>query len=342
MLMVILGAGASHDSMHPDIAAGMESGARQLKPPLARDLFDNRPIFNDFVKRFGCDDLAVTLRAVIRNPEKNLEEELERLRGRVSDPRIASEMVGLRFYLQAITGECSAWGEKAGGLTNYGALARHIALTIPEDEDVCFVTFNYDTLLERALGKYKSESFEELDGYISGKYKVFKVHGSADWGRQLREEPGQHLDGDELRRWMIDRGNDLNIGTVFVRLAAPSPRDRDGHPVLPAISIPVQGKTVDSFECDEGHLAALESSLTRLRKVLVIGWAGNEEHFLGMLNRPNPPEYPLVMVVSNGEKAAEATGQRLIERELCVTPQLYFEGFSQFIGSDDIERFLKA
>jgi hypothetical protein len=162
MLMVILGAGASHDSVHPDIVAEMKSGIRQLQPPLARELFDNRPIFNDFVKRYGCDDLAVTLRAVIRNPEKNLEEELERLRGRVSDPRVASELVGLRFYLQAITWECSRWGEEAGGLTNYGALARHIALTIPEDEEVSFVTFNYDTLLERALGRYKPESFEEL------------------------------------------------------------------------------------------------------------------------------------------------------------------------------------
>lgn len=340
MLLVILGAGASYDSVHPDIVEGMESRVRQLQPPLARELFDNRPVFNDFVKRYGCDDLAVTLRAVIRNPDKSLEEELERLRGRISDPRVASELVGLRFYLQAITWECSRWSQAAGGLTNYGALARHIALILPEDEEVAFVTFNYDTLLEGALSRYKAESFDDLDGYISGKYKVFKVHGSADWGRLLREEPGSYLDGDELKQWMISRGNHLNIGTVLVRLSGATSRDPSGKPVLPAISIPVQGKTMDSFECDEGHIAALESSLGRFSKVLVIGWAGNEEHFLGMLKRPNPPEYPLVMVVSNGEQAAACTAQRLIDRDICATPQLYVDGFSQFIGSDDIERFL--
>jgi hypothetical protein len=338
MLMVICGAGASYDSVLPEELANISSMSQ--RPPLAKDLFEGRPEFTRLLQLFQCDDLAVHLRGAIRNSGGDLETELEKLTQQAEgNERLQRELIGLLFYLQGIMWQCSQWGNDQGILTNHRALLRQIDLH-RGDEQVCIVTFNYDTLIENALTRYKDEPLESLDSYVTGAYKLFKLHGSVDWGLRVREDYGSSFFGDELRQKMIQRGSHLPVSDIYVKLAEPSPRTENGRPLLPAISVPVLGKTEKSFRCPEEHLAMLGACLKELRKILVIGWRGSEEHFLGLLTRPNPPEYPQVMIVSDSNASAEETADALRSRDLCISPQKVTTGFSGLIGSEELENFL--
>ena len=65
---------------------------------------------------------------------------------------------------------------------------------------MCLVTFNYDTLLEHALAKQFNRTFDVLDDYVSSpEYKVFKLHGSQNWGRRVRASQQCFFVGTEIR-----------------------------------------------------------------------------------------------------------------------------------------------
>lgn len=76
MLMVVLGAGASYDSVpsYPSRVGGYASMSERL--PLAKDLFDNRPEFSDVMQRFPrCQPIV----PYVRNPppDRTVEQVLE-------------------------------------------------------------------------------------------------------------------------------------------------------------------------------------------------------------------------------------------------------------------------
>ena len=53
-------------------------------------------------------------------------------------------------------------------------------------EEVSFVTFNYDTMIEEAMSQVLDMSFKGINTYISHpKNRLFKLHGSTNWGQIL-------------------------------------------------------------------------------------------------------------------------------------------------------------
>ena len=77
MLMVIFGAGASYDSVstYPPNVVGHPHGGdvanRFHRPPLANELFENRPLFADIIERFqACEPIIPRLRAVQGETER--------------------------------------------------------------------------------------------------------------------------------------------------------------------------------------------------------------------------------------------------------------------------------
>lgn len=80
MLMVIFGAGASYDSVPHRHPAAFPNLAN--RPPLADELFADRPLFTDAMNRFpACEPIIPLLRH--RNQGDSVEQVLERLQDQV-------------------------------------------------------------------------------------------------------------------------------------------------------------------------------------------------------------------------------------------------------------------
>src|SRR5881396_977167 len=186
MLLVIFGAGASYDS------APMRRPERfpndEYRPPLAKQLFEDRPVFRDAMRRFQA-----CLPVIPRLQREEVEGELENLlREADGYPQRHRQLAAIKYYLQYTLWECGyRWSDQAlRGVSNYTTLldaiehrrlkAAREAPPLGSYTEVLLVTFNYDTLLE--IGLKDALGFEALSipDYIeeARPYKLIKVHGS--------------------------------------------------------------------------------------------------------------------------------------------------------------------
>ncbi len=353
-LLVIFGAGASYDS-----AASKEvrtNAEHPYRPPLADELFADRDLFKEILQRFS-ETLSIVTRLRHRDPGRTVESTLEELQQEaVSNPRRHRQLMAVRFYLQAALSECQArWNQDVGGVTNYRALLDRIEQLRERADDeysevkslyesTCLVTFNYDTLLDQALQDFGIQ-FSEMDNYITHPiYKLFKVHGSVNWAREV-DSGSISVAMDDLRRSSRDhvariltaRAADLRPGTRFYVHNA-YPTVVLGNPpklVYPAIAIPVQMK--QEFQCPDSHLQTLADCLQRVRKVLVIGWRATEQHFISFLSKYLPPGAVGAIVGGTREDIGqtERNLQPLSVRWVCR-----HIAFTDFIVSRKVDDFL--
>ena len=156
MLMVIIGAGASYDSSFDKLLGT----AAELRPPLADDLFHER------YRQFRQDlPLSGILAELVPRPGRVVEEVLHRMQQQAeTNPARTQQLAAVRFYLQELLSALpEQWLTHIGGITNFNALVDQIQngrrASGNSAEPVCLVTFNYDTLLERALAKEGSSGF---------------------------------------------------------------------------------------------------------------------------------------------------------------------------------------
>jgi hypothetical protein len=288
VLMVIFGAGASYDSApsHPPLPSGQPDSLWECRMPLADQLFEERALFATILERFhDAQPVVPWLRHLERG--KTVESVLEQLQAEAdSDPRRHRQLAAIRYYLQSAIWDCeSTWDrEAARGVTNYKGLLDLIEHARKPKETVCIVTFNYDMMLEAALPTVGIE-IRSIGDYIANKsYKIIKLHGSVNWGREV-EPPLNNLaavgDG-RLVTELIERAANLTMTDryhvinhhPFVRLDAQ-------RVLVPAIAIPVQRK--GGFECPTEHLTALQECLPQVRSLLVIGWRATDAPFLDLL-----------------------------------------------------------
>ena len=173
MLMVIFGAGASYDS-HPSESPPREDGPQisnhdveNNRPPLANQLFDDRPEFSDTLRRFPeCMPIIPRL----RHPQEGLsvEEVLQKFKLQTElYPERHSQLAAIRYYLQMMISECERrWDRVHRGITNYVTLLDQIRPILKTEEKVCMVTFNYDSMLEKALAPIQGP-LNNLTDYIN-------------------------------------------------------------------------------------------------------------------------------------------------------------------------------
>jgi hypothetical protein len=244
------------------------------------------------------------------------------------------QFAAFRFYLQQVLHECGKeWAGAAHNSTNYvELLSRLDRWRHSRGEVICFVTFNYDTLLEDAIEHALNWRPREMQDYIAfDEYQVLKLHGSVNWGR-LAEGP-MSAGGDRARKNMIEGIHSLSITDEFrISDAAADPRQRP-YLLFPAISIPVVSKSQSSFECPANHLDALAECATQTTHLLVIGWRAQEEHFLQIV-RPFP-KLRHILVVSGGTAEARETAERLRTNPIQgLSPR--GEGFSEFLAAEGV------
>jgi SIR2-like domain len=353
MLMVIFGAGASFDSCptyppghHEHVLDGTLLN-KHFRPPLANELFENRPIFAEAILRHfpQCQPIVPRLRSL---RGEALEAVLEDLQAKSkSYPRGAQQLAAVRYYLQHVIRECEiGWRGVAKGVTNYKSLLNEIERAKTGTEPVCLVTFNYDTLIEEALSHF-GLSIVTMDDYTKKHpfYKLFKLHGSVNWAREVAgRTKAQNPDfAWSVVNDLIERAADIPITQQYLLTTEHPSGVIRGVPLFPAIAIPVEKK--NTFECPQDMLANLITLLPQVSKMLIIGWRATEAHFLALLKAHLSRAVQLWIVVGPDRRQGEDIKDRICREMLpnnvpiaSVDPG----GFTDFMVSRRAEQFLAS
>src|SRR6266566_1353949 len=343
--MVIFGAGASYDSaatFPPRTPVGSDQESR---PPLANGLFQQNAFFDRWVEKYPeCTPVVTRLRLHIR---ATLEDEMERYRLEAKqEPQRAVELNAVRYYLRWLLWGCSnEWLRYTKGVTNYVSLLGDIRVwkNSHPQEEVRFVTFNYDTLLEHACQQALQIDMRSVSSYVSLRvgYKVFKPHGSVNWVRTLSDNTGVEA-GPNAERSIIALGHRLPLAPGFHLMADPSQITLEGRHVFPALALPVNTKL--RFECPDEHVAQLEADIPLVTKLLVIGWSATEPHFVEFWRQPRPGSVPdkiaKIAIVAGRASYGEQVQQYLRAAGVQGTFDLFDGGFSQFVTGPELAGFL--
>ena len=205
---------------------------------------------------------------------------------------------------------------------------------------MCLVTFNYNVLIEEALGR----EFQSIDSYIDDSvFKLFKLHGSTNWARKVvSEEAPAEVRGNPMAaaRHVIKRAAALKLADDYEIISVTPPPIPWTSLLYPAIAVPVEQK--GEFECPAHHLALLRELLPRVTHVLIIGWRAAEARFFNLLREHMRPSADVVVCCGNAQRATESVDAL---RYLGVFSNLIplKAGFSEFIASRQLgEFFLRA
>jgi hypothetical protein len=342
MLMVVFGAGASYDSIDVKPPGTPNPGwpiDEQFRPPLAKDLFGFTELFANAMAKI--EKLQPIIPILRRTGGKNVEAVLRELQDEAGAyPERLCQLMAVRYYLHTALWECeSKWKIASKNVTNYKALLDQINRWRRSDEEVCLVTFNYDTLLEDATSAV-GLTITNLDHYIVGSrfYKVFKLHGSVNWARAVAthspyaDSPYTAANAWSVAENHIKRAAVLRIMNDFVRIDEyPCGLHQGRIGLVPAIAIPVEKKAY--FECPQPHLDELKRVLPKVDRLLMIGWRATEDHFLTLL-RDNLKGPLLAQVVAGAEGEARNIARALQDgpfSSLKVEWEYAPAGFTDFI-----------
>jgi hypothetical protein len=343
-LLVIFGAGASFDSFssipptHPAVGWDVE-----WRPPLAQQLFQNRPHFREAISDYP------KCRILVPKLEPAANTTVEQVLGRLLEESAGDEerfrqLASIRFYLRRIIWECGRhWLDLAKGVSNYKTLVdsiRHYSTG-----DVCFVTFNYDTMLEDAL-QTVGQSFRRIPDYVHCRYKVIKLHGSVNWVRPVNTEDFDNVVARqtdlEVAHEMIEKGTELEF-TGELEIADGPISKKGDRALFPAIAIPTEAKK--KFECPDEHVEYLKSFLRNVSRIAVIGWRAAEKEFLQLLCQQLETA-PQVVVAGSNMAGSKKIKDKLVsagikgigkDHENIILADGGFSGFVR-VGADDFLR----
>lgn len=338
MLLVIVGAGASYDSVPSRIIGRSDFETWRL--PLADELFQPRALFED-VQRLVPKVMQIVPSLDMRSPGVSVEDVLERYAGQTaSQPARRTQLACVRFYLQGVIHKCEqGWYREKQVSTNLMALIDQIESARGANTHALFVTFNYDRLIENAL-ENRGSSFRALQDYIRpNDTNVIKLHGSVDWARLIRPFNTSEFGGSlwQVAVQVCDAIGTLpEPGAIFRSTAVHSSHEKN-QLTVPAIAIPTKVK--GGFECPAEHVEHLKSLLGKVRTVLTVGWRGAERHFLELLGE-HARQALDVICVGKGVGAAQETQKNLNSVFDRANIEPYNSGFTQFVSEGKIERLL--
>lgn len=292
MLLVIFGAGASYDSVthRPPPAANFLAATNstrvqhlgsheEFRPPLASQLFDDRPLFVRVMQNYAaCKPLVNLLRGDVRVEQQlaKFEEEAKTF------PVRRRQLAAIKYYLHEVMWSCqNEWQNEHKGITNYLTFLDAIDRWRYENEErVCIVTFNYDTMVEASMLELWGWNFADLNAYTSQpNYKLIKLHGSVDWGLELRGVRGYGSTAEIIDGAIVG----LEVSDLWEKVTH-NMKNQNGRVDFPALAIPVEKKS--EFACPPDHLSALADAIPHVTTIITIGWRATEQHFLRMLKAP--------------------------------------------------------
>jgi len=321
-----------------------------MKPPLAKQLFEAR--FWHIAQGYpGVQVLGAELGrlAQLEGRPFDLEERLSQYASS-NDAPTQRHFKDIPPYLRDLLIRVTI--EYVPSPTNYLNLVRR--LLHGGSHEICFVSLNYDTLLEKALQAYDGDlKIRNLDDYVAEdrRASVVKIHGSTNWAvevpRTAAEDGGLNRE-DVLQRW--DPSDYDSDAITLDHRNDPSPAWRDvesGAYLYPALTAPLRDK---SFTCPRVHTEKLREFLQSCRAFLVIGSSGLDDDLLGFLSKNVPTGETVVQYVNNGIEATLAVRERFEEnirqfrggKGRSAQPQLAHEGFTAYLDGGDLEGLIAA
>ena len=351
-VLVIIGAGASYDCVSRNRPGGWITPG--LRPPLTQDVFRDddhtRPILS---KYDGARLLATNIRIDLQNGKQL--EPLLRVLADNSERPVARQFPEIALYLQEFFSEISTYTDQPA---NYNRLAQALFTAIPRFDRICFVTMNYETLLDDVVFPNYFEVNRQdvtIDSYISDAVLLVKLHGSINWIRKLGvsqkfDRRLHYTDADylglirDLTTDGLKRGLEpqIHLKNPAERLYKELKSDENYRYMeisYPAISVPL-GTYDKYFACPREHVDALEQFLPECKNVLVIGTSGKDEDLLTLLQEKLPPVLTL-HIVEVDPSAFDATYRNLNNvPQFQVAAGKYTGGFTDFIMDGGIQAFL--
>ena len=328
-LVVIFGAGAS-------FAAPNQKPINQI-PPLTRDLFSK-----DYLEsqHFMIDIKLIS--PLFKTQDKPFEDFLKEVYENLVNGKtpisnkdtILDSLIQTIYYLQDLFYRLSAfYYPEKNVLTSYNALVSELFKVY---ETMTFITFNYDTLLESTL-KSIGFNFSSMDSFVDQSYKIIKPHGSCNWAYAHTEIPQKNDSFDTIIKKLENlRGEYVEINNTST-YANQSPL----YSLLPCMAIPINienGCLMKKFVCPEDHVDIMKTELKNAKKILIIGWAGNEDHFGLVLNECCFSNEIQMLVIGNGN------AHNTIDNISCNFSKIrsipYDKGFKESLKDGTIKNFL--
>lgn len=318
-IVIILGAGASHDYVNP-----ADRPPNFLIPPITNEIIDNK-----FLLRIeGFSEYSDALDAIsymapwVKPPNSNsARKTLEECMNEFPSP---SQQIAFKFFIKDLfesISESSYWH-----INNYKALKDRI---VQGGFRACIATFNYDTLLEKSMGV----DWEKLDEYIQGDIAIIKLHGSCNWSYvHERNTEDEKLRGIKNSFDYLKISPDTKIGKIYTdkRINKLDPSNK--YHRFPIIAIPTT--STKEFVCPQNHLDILANFLHATDKILIIGWKAGDSQFINFLEKNIEKQVSVGIVNGTGE------GIRTVREKLSHIKKLnldfiHAKGFSNFIGGNE-------
>lgn len=337
MKVFIFGAGASQGSQHNNVETKRRS-------PLVDELF-NIEYQSYYTDLFQNPEELEEYRNDLGNNiqlEKYLTDWWSRI-GKLKNDRTKQaekkSLGKLVFYLWWLFQNVS---DSYSGINYYAKLLKKIR---KKDEDVGFISFNYDTLFDRAYSDiYGAKVYGEINNYLGD--RLIKPHGSVNWLLPKRaSDPGFSGEGrfDSYSRYSLASSHFFNGPPLLfndVTLVSPDHIDlksidfisngRFGHQYfLPLIFIPLSVKMY-SFVAQfyEKIIIAGINLLSEADEITVIGYRANDEVIKDLVVKVKSGT--IVNVVSKNNP------NKIMERIIKLQPNLQSgtglnQGFAKYV-----------
>jgi len=346
--MVILGAGASYDSVDLTLDPIASAVRHEKRPPLAKELFQPRHSFAEVVARYpDMAPLVTPLRRAIGKGDQ-LEQVLHTFEAEAATyPTRTRQLLAIQCYLRDIIGDCGTqWATAASGVTHYAELADELERWRSINRAgaaIYYVNFNYDVMFDDVLARTYRRQFEHMADYIAyNDLQLFKPHGSVNWGHPVWDTPSPGSAGVTGQHLFRAGGIRKIAYNEFALVTNHNIWTEGAYMIAPALAVPIQGKA--AFEFPQPHKQALVKAIANTTAVITIGWRGVEQHFLELWKGR-----------STGFNLACVSGQEEASRETVVNlqkggmfngtsawPPAFAGGFGDFLASGDLRRFVRG
>jgi len=367
MKIIILGAGASTDTVNPAITEILRTHAGDLvrrvqlrhqswAPPLGDQLFSDN--YSEIMAHYpSVNAVSGTIASRMVRDNLSLEECLEslliesdKLRDRKRD------IANIKYYLQELLLTCSEAAHQQK--MNYAKLIDNLNVS---GQEYCIITFNYDTLLEHCMTESLKHNLGTMLAYTAHpKIKIIKVHGSCNWHRYIDDMIPNNVGNPEDDAMRVvnefpevvlsEFSGNLNSFHIHDHLSRGiRQKDNTNMLLVPALALPVATRK-NKFECPDAHLKVMRECLQKADKILSIGWRGAEQLFMAELEKylPVAIEWTIVSLNKEGckttldniqqqlttsqEGRVQGRGDQFIEK---------MGGFSGYVDSKDFQDFLQ-